>query len=120
MGRSTITISETRRTVVARIMLPLLSGLAVGLALGLSAGSSSMLASPDGVERTKPEPLYHGRPAGFWIKQLEDRDPSFRRQAMWALAHLDPGHAEAVRAVAEMLQDKNEGVRAAAALYLAR
>jgi hypothetical protein len=97
MDKPTITISETRGSPVARIMLPLMSGLAVGLALGLSAGSSSMLASTESVGKMKEEPLYQGRPAGFWIGQLEDRDPSFRRQAMWAVAHLGPGQESAAR-----------------------
>src|SRR5947209_20270287 len=110
MGKPTIMISERRRSPVARIMLPLLSGLAVGLALGLTAGSSSMLASTDSLEKTEEKPLYQGRPASFWIRQLDDRDPSFRRQAMWALAHLGPGPEGAVGALAEMLTDKNEGV----------
>src|SRR5947209_16805347 len=105
MGKYTITASETRRAPVGRIMLPLLSGLAVGLALGLSAGSSSMLAFSDSLEDTKRQALYQGRPVSFWIRQLGDVDPSFRRQAMWALAHIGPGQEGAVGALAEMLTD---------------
>ena len=46
---------------MVRIILALLSGLAVGLALGLSAGSSAMLACTDSVENTKEEAFYEGK-----------------------------------------------------------
>ena len=104
---------------MARIIFALLSGLAVGLAFGLSAGSS-MLGSTDSQEKAKEKALYRGQPASFWIGQLGDRDPSFRREAMWALAHLAPGDESSVRALADMLKHKNEGVRSGAAVNLGR
>jgi HEAT repeat protein len=102
---------------MSRIMLSLLSGLAVGLAFGLSASSSCQPGFPLPAE--KEEALYRGQPAGYWLQQLRDRDPAQRQQAMWALARLG-GEPEHVRAVAELLADKSEGVRHGAALNLGR
>jgi HEAT repeat protein len=100
-----------------RIILSLLSGLAVGLAFGLSANSSCQPGLP--LSGEKAEVLYRGQPASYWLRQLQDRDPALRQQAMWALARLGP-EPEHVRAVAELLADKNEGVRHGAALNLLR
>jgi HEAT repeat protein len=104
---------------MSRSILSLLSGLAVGLAFGLSANSSCRPEFPVAREKAEEEALYRGQPAGYWLQQLQDRDPAMRQQAMWALSRLGP-EAEHVHAVAEMLEDKNEGVRSGAALNLGR
>jgi hypothetical protein len=103
--------------IMSRIMLSLLSGLAVGLAFGLAASSSCQQGFPLPV--AKEEDLYRGQPGGYWLQQLRDRDPALRQQAMWALARLG-GEPEHVRAVAELLEDKEQGVRFGAALNLGR
>jgi HEAT repeat protein len=95
----------------------LLSGLAVGLAFGLSASSSCRSGFPLPAE--KGEALYRGQPANYWLQQLQDRDPALRQQAMWAMVRLG-GEPEHVRAVAELLADKHQGVRREAALNLGR
>jgi HEAT repeat protein len=102
---------------MSRITLSLLSGLAVGLAFGLAASSSCQPGFPLPAE--KEEALYRGQPAGYWLQQLRDRDPAQRQQAMWALARLG-GEPEHVRAVAELLEDQEQGVRFGAALNLGR
>jgi HEAT repeat protein len=102
-----------------RIILSLLSGLAIGLAFGLSANSSCRPGIPRSGEQAEEEALYRGQPASYWLRQLQDRDPALRQQAMWALARLG-GEPEHVRAVAELLADKNQGVRHGAALNLGR
>jgi HEAT repeat protein len=71
------------------------------------------------VEKPKDEILYQGQPASYWIAQLKDRDPWFRRQAMWALVQLGPEKGSS-QALAELLKDKDEGIRSAAALNLGR
>jgi HEAT repeat protein len=102
---------------MSRIMLLLLSGLAVGLAFGLSASSSCQPEFP--LPAAREEALYRAQPAGYWLQQLRDRDPASRQQAMWALARLG-GKPEHVRAVVELLEDQEQGIRFGAALNLGR
>ena len=68
---------------MSRSILSLISGLAVGLAFGLSANSSCQPAFPLPGEKAEEEALYRGQPAGYWLQQLQDRDPALRQQAMW-------------------------------------
>src|SRR5689334_2077646 len=103
-------IVQTGEITMVKIALPLLSGLAIGLAFGLTAGSLSMRESTDSPEKKKKETLYQGQATTYWIGQLNDRDPSFRKEAMWALAQLGPENEDAVRALEEMLKHPSEGV----------
>src|SRR5438094_65663 len=61
----------------------------------------------------KKEPLYKGKPAGYWAETLRDPDPRTRREAAGALAALKA--QEAVPQVVAALKDQDEGVRAKAA-----
>jgi len=98
----------------------MLSSFVIGLAVGLWAGSSSRLASQVSANGQKQEAVYEGRPAGFWVRQLQDRAPAFRQQAIQALEQIGPKDEAVVPALAGMLQDRNAGVRMGAALALRR
>jgi hypothetical protein len=105
---------------MTKTILALFSGLVIGLTSGLLAGSSFLLEPPLSCEEGNEEHLFRGQPTSFWIKQLHDRDPSVRQQAMWALAHLGPRQEGTVHALVEMLEDRSEEDRFGAALNLGR
>jgi hypothetical protein len=65
-----------------KIIVSLLSGLAVGLAFGLSANTFCRPAFPLPGERTEEEALYRGQPGSYWLRQLQDRDPALQQQAV--------------------------------------
>jgi HEAT repeat protein len=105
---------------MARLILYMASSFVVGLALGLWAGSSSKLASQASANGTRHEAVYEGRPASYWVRQLQDRAPAFRQQAIQALELIGPKEEAVAPALAGMLKDCNAGVRMGAALALRR
>lgn len=59
-------------------------------------------------------PLYKGRPVGFWIKQLQDKDTSFRLEALKALGEIGPDGHEAIPALIQALEDSQDEIRVGA------
>src|SRR6266849_5477150 len=59
------------------------------------------------------EPLYQGKPAGYWVEALQDSDARARCEAAGALAALKAGSA--VPQLITALKDRDAGVRAKAA-----
>src|SRR5438128_8141211 len=105
---------------MSRLILCSLSSFVVGLALGLWAGSSPTLTLKPSADGASEEALYQGQPTSFWIRQLQDRAPAFRQQAVQALELIGPKDEAVVPALAGMLKDRNAGVRMGAALALRR
>src|SRR5260370_24670147 len=105
---------------MARLILCSLSSFVVGLVSGLWAGSSASLASKPSAAGAREEALYQGQPTSFWIRQLQDRAPAFRHQAIQALELIGPKEEAVVPALARMLKDRNTGVRMGAAVALRR
>jgi HEAT repeat protein len=105
---------------MSRLILCSLSSFVVGLALGLWAGSSPTLASKSCPDGASAEALYQGQPTSYWIRQLHDRAPAFRQQAIQALELIGPKEEAVVPALAGMLKDRNAAVRMGAALALRR
>ena len=102
-----------------RTILSLLSGLAVGLALGLSTSSSRRPGLRLSGEKAEEETLYRGQPASYWLRRAAGSEIRACGSSHVALARLGP-EPEHARAVAVMLEDKNQGVRSGAALNLGR
>lgn len=59
-------------------------------------------------------PLYKGRPVGFWIKQLQDKDTSFRQEALKALGEIGPDGEEAIPSLIQALEDGQDEIRSGA------
>ncbi len=73
------------------------------------------------LERAEPELLFRGKPASYWIKQLRDRDPKFRQDALIALGGIaEVDHSLIPFIVASLLGDREDGVRDTAANQLAQ
>jgi HEAT repeat protein len=62
--------------------------------------------------------LSHGRPVGYWVEALKDRDPLKRKHAVTALGHAAAADPDALPAVVEALKDRDARVRAEAAVAL--
>ena len=56
-------------------------------------------------------PLYKGRPASSWIKQLQDKEPSFRLEAVNALGEIGPEAKSALPALVNLYQDPKQTAR---------
>ena len=56
------------------------------------------------------EVLYQGKPASFWLKQLQDRDPKFRVKALEALGGIAEVDHSIVPVVVEAMKDRNSDV----------
>jgi HEAT repeats len=105
---------------LTRLTKALLCGFVVGSVLGAKLGSALWFPSTEHGAQVKGEAVYQGKPASFWIGQLQDQDPFFRLEAVQALEHIGPKDNAVVCALARMLKDRNEGVRIATALALGR
>lgn len=57
--------------------------------------------------------VYKGKPFSFWVKQLEDRDSSFRREAVNAMAEIAAADRRFAPNVITLLKHKDQGVREA-------
>jgi hypothetical protein len=101
-------------------MTALLCGFVMGLVLGANVNSSLWLTSIEPQAEVNEGAFYQGKPASFWIGQLQDHDPFFRLDAVRALEHIGPKEKAIVLALARMLNDSSEVVRTAAALALSR
>lgn len=85
------------------------------LCLVLIGTSVSSLAQDKPPAQEKDEVLYKGKPASFWIRQLKDRDVSFRLEVVQALGEIGPDAGGVIAAlIAQAHKDKDEGVRKAA------
>lgn len=67
----------------------------------------------------KEEARYKGKPTSFWVKQLSDKDASFRLEAVKALKEIGPDEEGVVPALAKTLKDKDATVRDSALEALA-
>lgn len=76
--------------------------------------SSFAVAQEQPAKENKDEALYKGKPASFWIKQLKDRDVSFRLDAVKALREIGTEGEGVVLALVKTLADKEQTVREAA------
>jgi HEAT repeat protein len=54
--------------------------------------------------------LYHGMPARFWMRKLEDRDPEFRQQALQALAGIAQKDPAVIPVLVHCLKDRDHQV----------
>jgi HEAT repeat protein len=59
--------------------------------------------------------LYRGRPISYWIEQLSDGDPSYRKEAVTVLGVISQDGRSANEPLLRALRDKDETVRLAAA-----
>jgi hypothetical protein len=105
---------------MGKVLLGFVTGVLIGLSLGAWGVSSHLLVFPGPRTEAWGEAVYEGRPAIFWINQLQDKNPIFRQQAVQALEHIGPAEAAVVPALAGMLKDPSGGVRLGTALALGR
>jgi RNA polymerase sigma factor (sigma-70 family) len=70
-------------------------------------------------EGDRAEILFHGKSAAYWINQLKDRDPAFRKEAVQALAGIAKVDRSVVPVLASVLKDDDEDVIGSAAEGLA-
>jgi HEAT repeat protein len=77
-----------------------------------------MVAAFTGCGQDKQPIMSHGKPVGYWIDGLKDRDPIKRQKAVKALGHVGAADPAAIPAVIEALNDPQARVRAEAALAL--
>ncbi len=66
------------------------------------------------------ETRYKGKPAGYWIKQLEAMEVASRKEAVEALAAIGPDAKAAVPALLKALDDNAAAVRVGAIVALGR
>lgn len=78
------------------------------------AGATFVLAQAD-----KDEVLYKGKPASFWMRQLKDRDVSYRLDAIKALKEIGTDGEGVAVALIGALADKDQAVKDAAIEALA-
>jgi RNA polymerase sigma factor (sigma-70 family) len=71
------------------------------------------------VERDRPELLYGGKPATFWSRQLLDRNPKFRAEAVRALGGIAEVEHTLIPRIIATLRDKDHEVRDTASVALA-
>jgi hypothetical protein len=64
-------------------------------------------------------PTYRGNPAAFWLGQLNDTDPKFRKEAVLALGDLSQKNEELIPVLVTALRDKDWGVGKEASKALA-
>jgi HEAT repeat protein len=95
-----------------------LSGTIVGIGLGLWLGSSTLLSFTEREYDSHGEAVYQGRPASFWLRQLEDADQVYRQQAVQALESIGVRDQRAVPALGETLKDPSALVRLGATIAL--
>jgi len=86
--------------------------------VGRFVSVASLKAFRGWAERRSPLP--GPAPTSFWIRQLQDRAPAFRQQAIQALELIGPKEEAVVPALAGMLKDRNTGVRVGTAVALRR
>ncbi len=67
----------------------------------------------------REEVLYQGKPAAHWVKLLQDRDPSYRKNALQALGGIAKVDPNVVPVVAGSLGDDDADVVQAAVIELA-
>jgi RNA polymerase sigma factor (sigma-70 family) len=66
-------------------------------------------------EDRRPRPLlYRGKPAGFWVEQLNDGDPSYRLEAVRVLGIAAARDPKLIKPLLRMLHDEEDRVRVAA------
>jgi HEAT repeats len=108
------------RITMGKVTCALVCGVAIGLGAADWFASLSTGVCEYSRSSTAPEPLYRSQPTSFWIAQLQDRDQSFRQQAIQALEQIGPKDQKVVPALAGMLKDQSRGVRLGAAFALRR
>jgi RNA polymerase sigma factor (sigma-70 family) len=63
------------------------------------------------MEQPRPEVLFRGKPSSFWVKQLQDRDPKYREEAVMALGAIAEVDHTLIPTVMASIRDKDSGVR---------
>jgi RNA polymerase sigma factor (sigma-70 family) len=61
--------------------------------------------------KTRQEVLYQGKPASFWIRQLQDRDGNFRTKAVVALGCIGEVDRSVIPLVVETMKDREMNTR---------
>src|SRR5205823_6002094 len=69
-------------------------------------------------QATKVEPLYAGKPATFWLNQLQDANPKFRVEAVKALGSIAQKNNELIPALVAAMKDNNYDIGNAASKAL--
>jgi HEAT repeat protein len=70
-------------------------------------------------EGQREEVLFRGKPAAYWVKALKDHDPSYRAEAVHALAGIGKVDRAILPALAGALEDHDDDVIGVAAQELA-
>ena len=76
------------------------------------AAESDVAVSPKQASKDQG-PLFGGKPASFWLNQLQDANPKFRAEAVEALGSFAQKNKELIPAVANALRDTSEVGRVA-------
>jgi RNA polymerase sigma factor (sigma-70 family) len=63
--------------------------------------------------QTRPK-LYRGKPISYWVEQLSDGDPSYRKEAVGVLGVISQDDRTVIEPLLATLRDKDETVRLAA------
>ncbi len=71
------------------------------------------------MERDRPEVLFRGKPATFWVKALRDRDPKYRQEALIALGGIAEVDHALIPTIMASLRDTDDEVRETAVIQLA-
>jgi HEAT repeat protein/tRNA A-37 threonylcarbamoyl transferase component Bud32 len=67
-------------------------------------------ASRSKLDKKEQGPLFAGKPASFWLDQLQDTNPRFRAEAVEALGSIAQKNKELVPVLVDSLKDKDDGV----------
>src|SRR5438067_5540633 len=103
-----------------RFLLGMLSGALLGMPLGVTMGWFLKDPVAELSAQDHEHPLYQGRSAASWLRQLEDRDAISRLEAVQALEKIGPGAEGVLPALSGLLKDSDATVRVAAAGALRR
>src|SRR5262249_50737258 len=103
-----------------KFLLGALSGAIFGIPVGASLEWSLNRRFPESFADDQAEVIYQGRSTGSWLRQLEDRDPVYRLEAVQAFEKIGPRAEGVVTALGGLLKDLDPLVRVGAAGALRR
>jgi HEAT repeat protein len=91
--------------------------LSVLLGISCSRPPTAKVNEPEKKKRDAPG-FYDGKPAAFWIKEMDDPDPEKRSKAAWALGDIRPKAPGAAPVLKRGLKDADARVRSMSAQSL--